>query len=91
MVNIISIAVKYMFNLIEYAIFLDVILSWIMPGKSNKFLDILHIFTEPFLAPARKIQEKLIPGFMLDFSPIGALVILYVLQKVIYIILGFLL
>lgn len=81
------IAVSLLFRLIEGAILIDVILSWIMPGKSNRFIEFLHIFTEPFMAPGRKIQEKIMPGLMIDFSPIIALFILDILQRVIYSIL----
>lgn len=77
-------AISLLFRFIEAAILIEVILSWIMPGKRNTFIDLLHVFTEPFMAPGRKIQEKLIPGLMIDFSPIIALFILDILQRIIF-------
>lgn len=82
-----AVAVSLLFRFLEGAILLEVILSWIMPGRSNKLIDILRIFTDPFMIPGRKIQEKVMPGFMIDFSPIIALFILDILQRIIYSIL----
>ncbi|WP_123053539.1 YggT family protein [Clostridium sp. JN-1] len=82
-----SIALSLLFRFIEIAIILDVIFSWIMPGRSNVLLDIIHVFTEPFMIPGRKIQEKIIPGFRIDFSPILALLILDLLERIVFSIL----
>jgi|APDOM4702015248_1054824.scaffolds.fasta_scaffold510069_2 YggT family protein len=76
-------AVNYLFRFLEYAIFIDVILSWVYRGKGNVFIDILHIFTEPFMAPARKLQQRFTSMSMLDFSPIIAYFILTVLRNII--------
>lgn len=81
------VAISLLFRFLEGAIILDVILSWIMPGRNNAFLDFLHIFTEPLMRPGRKIQEKLIPGLMIDFSPILAFFIIDMLREIIFIIL----
>jgi YggT family protein len=80
----IRLAISLLFRFLEGAILLDVILSWIMPGKSNSLIEILHIFTDPFMIPGRKIQQKIAPGLMVDFSPILALIILDILQSIIY-------
>lgn len=82
-ISILQSATILLFKFIEYAIFIDVILSWILQGRSNQFIEILHIFTEPFMKPGRMLQEKLMPGFMLDFSPILALIIISILQRII--------
>ncbi|MBC2580645.1 YggT family protein [Clostridium sp. DJ247] len=78
------VAISLLFRFIEAAILIEVILSWVMPGKRNTFIDLLRVFTEPFMAPGRKIQEKLIPGLMIDFSPIIALFILDILQRIVF-------
>lgn len=82
-----AVAVSLLFRFIEGAILLEVVLSWIMPGRSNVFRDFLRIFTDPFMIPGKKIQEKLMPNFMIDFSPIIALFILDLLQRIVYSIL----
>lgn len=81
------VALDLLFRFLEGAILLDVILSWVMPGRSNGLLDLLHVFTDPFMIPGRKIQEKIMPGLMIDFSPILALVILDVIRKIVFSIL----
>lgn len=87
MIYTLEIALSLLFRLIEGAILLEVILSWVMPGKRGGFIDLLHVFTDPFMMPGRKIQEKLMPGLMIDFSPIIALLILDILRKIIFSIL----
>ncbi|MDF2883443.1 MAG: hypothetical protein K0R54_4000 [Clostridiaceae bacterium] len=88
MINTIAYAVHLLFNFLQYAIFIDVILSWVMPGKNNSFTALLHIFTEPFMRPGRMLQEKIMPGLMIDFSPILALFILWILQSLVNAVFG---
>lgn len=83
MINTVQLALNMLLNILEYAIFIDVILSWVYRGRGNVFIDILHIFTDPFMIPARKIHEKLIPATMLDFSPIIAYFLINVLRYII--------
>jgi YggT family protein len=91
MIYTLNYALNLLFNLLEYAIFIDVILSWVYRGSGNVLIDILHIFTEPFMAPARRIQQKFMPSSMLDFSPIIAYFIIVVLRNIMLRLLGFLL
>ena len=59
-----------------------VIMSWVNVGPSSSFYPIASIIyqvTEPILAPLRKI----LPTFgMLDFSPMVALILIRIVQKV---------
>ena len=80
-------AIYFLFRFLEGAILLDVVLSWIMPGKKNTLIDLLHVFTDPFMIPGKKIQEKIAPNLMIDFSPIIALLIIDILQRIIFSIL----
>lgn len=80
-------AIYLFFNFLEAAILADVILSWIMPGKRNALIDLLHVFTDPFMIPGRKIQEKIAPGLMIDFSPIIALILIGIIERIILTIL----
>ncbi|ADK14135.1 MULTISPECIES: YggT family protein [Clostridium] len=82
-----AVAISLLFRFLEGAIILDVILSWVMQGRSNAFVDFLHIFTEPLMIPGRKIQEKLMPGLMIDFSPIVAFFIIDILRGIVFSIL----
>jgi len=75
------------FNLLQVAIVIDVLLSWVYVGRSNQYTELLHKVTGPLLGPGRKIQERYFANSMLDFSPIIALVILMILRRIVFIIL----
>lgn len=75
------------FNVLEYAILIEVVLSWVYRGRSNQYIELLHKITGPLLEPGRKVQERYFSNTMVDFSPIIALFILMILRKIVYIIL----
>lgn len=56
-----------------FAVFVQVVLSWVTPGAYNPFTVILYRLTEPLLRPARQLLPP-IGGF--DFSPVVVLVLL---------------
>lgn len=72
-----------LFNLLELAILLEVILSWIPQIGNNKFVSTIHNFIYPMMEPLKGLQDRLIPGLPIDFSPILALFILDILRRVI--------
>ena len=72
------------FNVLEYAILIEVVLSWVYAGRSNQYIEILHKVTNPLLEPGRKIQDKYFGNMMIDFSPIIALVIIMILRKILF-------
>lgn len=81
MISTLRVALDILFNILEYAILIDVLLSWVYRGRGNVFIDTLHVFTEPFMAPARKLQQRLIPSTMLDLSPMIAYFILIIIHS----------
>lgn len=72
-----------LFNIVEFAILLECILSWIAPGSRNQFVYIVRSFTHPILEPFRNLQNKLLPGAPLDFSPIIALFVMDIIKRLI--------
>lgn len=76
------------FNVLEYAIIIEVILSWFYRGRSNQYIEILHKITEPLLEPGRRIQSKYFNNTMIDASPLIALVILMILRRIVFGVLG---
>ena len=68
--------VNAIFNIMQLAILIEALLSWITPNMHNQYTDLLHMITEPLLKPGRKLQEMVLPNMMVDFSPIIALLIL---------------
>lgn len=75
-----------LFTIVEYAILLEVIFSWILQGKTNSFIEIVHTIAKPFMYPWRVLQEELMPNLMIDFSPIFALLGISLLRKIVYLI-----
>lgn len=76
------------FNVVELAIFIEVILSWVYAGRSNQYIELVHKITEPLLEPGRRIQNKYFNNTMVDFSPMIALIILMILRRIVFGILG---
>ena len=72
-------------NIFIFAIFVQVILSWINPGTSNPINDLLYSLTNPVLRP---IQRLLPPLGGLDLSPLFALIGLQVLKMLVRPLLG---
>ncbi len=60
-----------------FAIFIQVILSWVSPGAYNPMTQVLHDITEPLLAPARKLIP---PIGGLDLSPMLVIMALYFIR-----------
>lgn len=71
------------FNVLEYAILIEVVLSWVYAGRSNQYTEMLHKVTNPLLQPGKKIQERYFGNMMVDFSPIIALVIIMILRRIV--------
>lgn len=83
MIYSVYIVIDMFLNILELAIFIECIVSWIPQIQGNKFIDLLHSFVNPVLEPIRKLQYRLSPGSPLDFSPIFALIIINFLQRII--------
>ena len=59
-------------------IFITSLLSWVQPDPRNPMVRLLHAIVDPVLHPIR----VLLPSSMgMDFSPMVAILILYVLQS----------
>jgi YggT family protein len=70
-----------LFGLLELAILLECIASWIPEIQGNKFISLIHNFTYPLLDPFRRLQDKFSPGLPMDFSPIIALFVIDLLKR----------
>ncbi|MDD2486546.1 MAG: YggT family protein [bacterium] len=69
--------VNLLFNICYYLIIADIIVSWVPDLQRTRPAEIVHLFTEPVLAPLRRLIP--LPG--VDISPILAIIILQVIQR----------
>ena len=84
MIYSLAMVLNTLFNLLELAIFIECIASWIPQIQGNKFISIIHNFTYPLLDPFRRLQDKFSPGLPMDFSPIIALFVIDLLKRLLY-------
>ncbi|AAK80077.1 YggT family protein [Clostridium acetobutylicum] len=76
-------AVTSIFTILKWLIILECILSFIPSDSLYEIRELVGRITAPLLMPFRRIQEKIIPGLMIDFSPIIAWALLSLIQTVI--------
>ena len=81
MIYSLAMVLNTLFKLLELAILLECIASWIPQIQGNKFISLIHNFTYPLLDPFRRLQDKFSPGLPMDFSPIIALFVIDVLKR----------
>ncbi len=65
-----------------FAIFIQIISSWIVPAQQqygNPILGLLHTLTEPLMRPARRLIP---PIGALDLSPMAVIFLLYALLRI---------
>ncbi len=72
--------INLLFTLLEFAILIRVLLSWVRVDPYHPLVRLLDQITEPILAPFRRLIP---PTGGLDFSPIVAFFALEVLRRVI--------
>lgn len=73
-----------LFNLIEILIIVRVFMSMFRVSFDNAVGKIIYELTEPVLAPARTLLNKLgLDMGMIDFSPIVALILLRIIFSII--------
>ncbi|MDI6870074.1 MAG: YggT family protein [Bacillota bacterium] len=77
--------VNALFYLMNLALFLRVILSWLpVLDRRHPLMRLLDDLTEPILAPIRRLLPLVGP---FDFSPLVAMVLLGLLQRVVVVLL----
>jgi YggT family protein len=79
-VLVLSIAelLKLAIYIMVFSIFIRALLSWISMARSHSMLQLLYSFTEPLMAPARRILPA-VGG--LDLSPIIVFIVLMLILK----------
>ncbi|MDP4143249.1 MAG: YggT family protein [Bacillota bacterium] len=69
--------------LIQLIIILDAILSFVPIDAVYKVREFTGMVTEPILKPFRVLQERIAPGLMIDFSPIGAIFVIGIIRRIV--------
>jgi len=72
--------VRFLFELYTVILLARVLLSWVQVDPNNPLVKIIYQLTEPLLAPIRRLLPQ--SGGM-DFSPIGAFVVLLVAEQIV--------
>ena len=72
------------FHLLELALIIRVLLSWFPHDPHHPLLSILYQVTDPLLRPFR----GLVPLGGIDLSPIFAFIMLGIIQKVLFRLIG---
>jgi len=84
MIPILHDAVRWLFNILYALLLIRVVLTWMPMFRDGRIVSYIFAFTEPFLAPIRKLIDRSPlggPGMMLDFSPIIAFFLLITLRS----------
>lgn len=77
MVEVLFDFIRLLCEVLTFAIFLRVILSWFMTSP-NTLTSILDKITEPILAPLRRIIPR---ASMFDFTPMVAIILLQLIAN----------
>ena len=72
--------IRLLFTAINLAILARVILSWLRVDPYNPAVQLIYQITEPILGPFRRVVP---PIGMIDISPIVALIVLEIAQRII--------
>ncbi len=84
--NLLLQAIYYFCTILQYLIFIEVILSWIPSANRSSFSVLIRSTTRPILNPIRKmIYNSPLggAGMMLDFSPVFAGFILELIKNMV--------
>jgi|YNPNPStandDraft_1061719.scaffolds.fasta_scaffold139016_2 YggT family protein len=72
--------IRLLFTAINLAILARVILSWLRVDPYSPAVQLIYQITEPILGPFRRVVP---PIGMIDISPIVALIVLEIAQRII--------
>jgi YggT family protein len=84
-VGIILNVLVILLNIYQFILLARVLMSWFRPDPDNPIVKLLYGLTEPVLRP---IREALPRTGMMDFSPLVAFLLIFALQRLLYILLG---
>lgn len=74
--------VQAAFEVYSWLILVRVLLSWFPVNPYNPIMKFIYEVTEPFMAPMRRILPPS-PAMPIDFSPVLAIFVLQLLERVV--------
>lgn len=75
--------INSLFRVMELAIIIECLLSWIVRDRNSGIMGVITSFTDPILKPFRILQEKLLGDIPIDMSPIFAFIALDLLKPIV--------
>ena len=83
----VRLTLRYLLWVLDLAMLLRAIFSWIDPEQSNRFSVFLYMVTEPIIMPIQALLDKLFPSlryFPLSISFLLAYMLLIALEMMLY-------
>ena len=68
-------------QILQVLILARVVISWVAPGSSNPLVEFVVTVTDPIMKPIQALLPRTGP---VDFSPMIALFLIYILQNLLY-------
>ncbi len=84
MLDLIIKVINSVFGLLELAILVECIASWVPQLRYNSFMEMIYKITTPILEPFRQLQDRFFGNSPIDFSPIIALFALDIIRNFIF-------
>jgi len=72
--------INLVFGVYEFLILIRVLLSWVNVSPYHPLVRILYALTDPVLKPLQRVIPPI--GGALDISPAVALIVLYIVQRI---------
>jgi len=78
-------AIFQFINLLEFLIFVDALLSWVIRDRyNNPIVRVIDTIINPIKEPFYRLQFKLLPNTPVDFSPMLAIFFLEILKTLLF-------
>ena len=80
--NLLAELISFAITIYIIAIIARSIISWVNPNPYNPIVQALYKVTEPVLYPIRKALFRSIRNIGIDFSPLVAIMLLYIFRRI---------
>ena len=81
--NVLGVSLIRLLDVISFIIVIQCVLSWIPSVRMSRIYEALSVITDPIEEPIRRVQYRYV-SIPVDFSPLIAILLIQILQRVIY-------